>query len=417
MFALVDCNNFYVSCERAFNPGLKNKPVVVLSNNDGCVVSRSNEAKALDIDMAAPYFKIQKEYEACGGIACSSNYQLYGDMSARVMHILRETGARFEAYSIDEAFLEFGRDDPAQLTQLAHEVRDSIHQWTGIPVAFGLAPTKTLAKLANHVAKKNTGVFEIRTEDQRLQVLRKTELCDIWGIGRRLSRRLAHEGLTNAYDLACWDPRQARKVMGVVGERLLRELNGQPCLAISDLAPRQNILSSRSFGKLTSKKEDLAEAMACYSVRACEKLRRQNSLALGVYAFISTPRHGPQPFHEGLSYTLPAPTQDSAQIIKITHKLLDRIFQPGLKYQKCGVMLLNLVQVGEEQLSLLAPAPDPRQARLMATLDHINHRDGRNTIFYGAQGIERKHTWAMRCGRRSPRYTTQWSELPKVYAR
>ena len=273
MFALVDCNNFYASCERAFNPKYENKPIVVLSNNDGCVVTRSQEAKDMGIAMGAPYFKIQREYEKRGGIALSSNYQLYGDMSARVMHILRGTGAQFEAYSIDEAFLNFERDDPKHLPKLAEEIRQSILQWTGLPVALGLGPTKTLAKLANHVAKKKTrtGVYQIDTEAQRIAVLQKTELTDVWGIGRRLSKRLSEEGLETAYDLACWDPRKARQLMGVVGERLLRELNGQPCLAIADLAPRKNILSSRSFGTLTESKADLAEALASYSVRACEK--------------------------------------------------------------------------------------------------------------------------------------------------
>ena len=416
IFALVDCNNFYASCERVFNPALRNRPIVVLSNNDGCIVARSKEAKALNIPMAVPFFEHEKLIKKHKVAVFSSNYQLYGDMSQRVMTSLRLFVPDMEVYSIDEAFLRLDRLPHENLYEYCKIIQSKIMQWTGLPVSIGIGPSKVLAKIANHVAKKQTegGVFDIRDKRIRNKILKSLAVGEIWGIASGWAERLVRMGIHKASELRDAHPHIIRKQLSVVGERILRELRGQSCIDLEDIEPRKNIMSSKSFGTLVTEKRPLEEALANYAARACEKLRKQRSRAQAVYVFVRTNeyREADKQYNNGITCTLPVPESDTRIIIAAAKYGLNKIYKPGFRYKKTGVMLLDLIPDSVEQKHLFVKPNRKYRDHLMGIVDGINDRHGPDTLFFGAQGVTRE--WKMRCGLRSPRYTTQWDELLTV---
>lgn len=415
-FALVDCNNFYASCERVFNPALQHKPIVVLSNNDGCIVSRSNEAKALGIPMGAPYHHHKALIEKNGVAVFSSNYQLYGDMSRRVMDSLHLLVHDMEVYSIDEAFLGLDELPQQNLYDMAVDMRSKLYQWTGIPTSFGIAPTKTLAKIANHMAKKHTctGIFDMRDPKVHVEIMRHLPVESLWGISHRWGRKLRTIGIQTALQLRDADPKFIRKHFNVVAERMVQELRGHSCLDLEEMTQKKNILSSKSFGTPLTELRPMEEALANYAARACEKLRAQHSKAQGIYVFVKTnPFQHTQPqYRNGFTQGFDYPTSDTAVIIQESKKILKMIYREGFKYHKCGIMLLDLVGEDFQQGHLFVQPTSSKRDHLMKVLDGINQSLGSNSVFHAAEGTKR--AWKMRCDKRSNRYTTQWKELPIV---
>lgn len=421
LFGLVDVNNFYVSCERAFNPRLANVPVVVLSNNDGCAVARSNEVKALGVKMGAPWFQMKALARQHGIVALSSNYTLYGDMSNRVVSILREFSPDIEVYSIDESFLRV--ETVAHLyggaTAMGQAMRHRIRKWTSLPVCAGFGESKTLAKLANHLAKKNPefdGVCDLTalTDEERRQWMAKIEVGEVWGVGRRIAARLQAMGIRSVLDLASADLKLIRRQFGVVLERTVSELQGTSCLELDDLAdPKQQIMASRSFGEMVEDLAELGEAVAWHIDRAAEKLRDQGSVAGAVYVFIQTNRFrqaDPQ-YNPGVVVPLADVSDDTRALTTAALKGLRHIYRPGYWYKKCGVMLMELTAKQQRQDTLFDDAAArAKSAKLMVAMDAVNSVWGRGTLRTGAAGMSKG--WAMRSENRSPRYTTSWDELP-----
>lgn len=417
-FAILDCNNFYASCERLFNPGLEGKAVVVLSNNDGCVIARSQEAKQLKIQMGTPYFQI-KDFCAYHKVQVfSSNYRLYGDLSRRVMDILMDMGLDVEVYSIDEAFLQFPDSMLAEaIERVCIEIRKKVRKWVGIPTAVGIAPTKTLAKLANDKAKKSPqGIFNLCDPTSRQSVLEASLVEDIWGIGRNNKIKLNSKGIYTAKQFSDQDPLFIRKLMGVVGERMLWELRGLSCLPLdNEPVPKQSITCSRSFGKKIACIEELSEALSTFVNTACIKLREQSSFAQGLCIFLESAidpktQRGRYYSHGG---KLPYPTQDTSIVIGQAKHYLQKIYQKKEIYRKCGVILLDLIS--EEQI-----VPDLfrenffKRTHLMDTLDVINARFGKNAVFFAAMGTQ--CGWRGRSDKASKYCTTNWHGLPIVKA-
>lgn len=420
LVALVDCNNFYVSCERLFRPELQERPVVVLSNNDGCIIARSNEAKALGIDMAVPYFKNKELLRRHKVEVFSSNYALYGDLSARVMTILQEMESKVEVYSIDEAFISLpvsaGFDEEAY----AEKVQEKILKCVGISVSIGIGPTKTLAKIANRIAKKDPvhgGVFRFSSGSRGDKLLAQTGVRDIWGIGRRSTEKLQRYGIINALQLKNADPKWLRKQLTVTGARTALELNGVSCIKL-DHAPasRKSVLSSRSFKKPVTSLADLKEAVATYTAIASAKLRSQHLVAGAIQVFISTNRFDKRhPYYaNSKTITLPEAGAHTPTFISKATKALAAIYRKDLAYQKAGVMLIDLCDENCRQQNLFAGTRS-EAANLMTALDSINQRWGRNTLQYAAEGINKP--WSMRQDFKSPAYTTSWSELPLAHCR
>lgn len=415
--ALVDCNNFYASCERVFQPALRGKPVVVLSNNDGCVIARSNEAKALGIEMGAPWHLNREKFSGADVVVKSSNYTLYGDMSARVMKTLLSFSPVLEIYSIDEAFLGLeGFDD--RLEDHARTLRATVLQWTGIPVSVGIAPTKTLAKVANRLAKKDPasgGVRVLMAAIDQERALAQLELTDLWGVARRLSGRLTAQGVTTPLALRNADPKQIRQTFGVVGERIVRELRGESCIDIEEVAPnRKSLIASRSFGRPVETLTEMQEAVAAYASRAAEKMRRQNLATANLIVFVETNpfRKQDRQYRASRSAQLPIATADTGRLVAAALGALVAIWREGYKYKKAGVMLLDLAPANALQGSLFAtPDSTASQARMRA-LDVINRRYGRGTLIIGAAGV--KSAWRLRRAHVSKNYTTSWSELLTV---
>ena len=424
--ALVDCNNFFCSCERVFNPALQGKPVVVLSNNDGCIISRSEEAKALGIPMGAPLHEQQEVIRKHDVQVFSSNYTLYGDMSARVMSILREEVPAIEVYSIDEAFLALPSnfDEP-----MARKLRAKVLQWTGIPVCIGIASTKLLAKLANRHAKKNKlltgGVFDLSHYWDPDGILADTPTEGLWGVGKNLALRLSKMGIRSALDFQHADPAAIRKSMGVVGERMLRELNGIACLELEEVPPdRKGVMASRSFGSPVESLEELEEALANHVARASEKIRRFGLLATGMEVFLQTNRFNrnePQ-YSRGTRVTLDRPTHSTADLMSAARGLLHRIYRAGYRYKKTGIQLTDLVHEEEYQPSLFDQI-NPGKIDVDKIVDEINRRlgDRKNPVVTRAsQGTERasggSKGWMMKAERHSPHYTTDWNQLPEARA-
>lgn len=416
VFALIDCNNFYASCERVFNPKLTHRPLVVLSNNDGCVIARSNEAKALGIPMGAPYHQNKQMMRRNGVAVFSSNYQLYGDMSHRVMASLRMMAPDMEVYSIDEAFFRMDGFRAVSLFSMATDIRSKIKQWTGIPTSIGIAPTKTLAKIANHVAKKRTdeGVFDMCGQELQADIMSDWPVEEIWGISRGWTKKLRAQGIYTALQLRGADPKRIKQLLSVVGERIVYELRGVSCLDLEEMVPKKSIMSSKSFGRPITKLEEVEEALSSYAAAACQKLRRQKSRAQGIYVFLNTnqfKQDEPQ-YSKGVTTGFEYPTSDTALIIKTAKMLLKKLYLKGYKYKKCGIMLLELVPENDQQNHLFVNPNAAKSQKLMAVMDSLNQSMGHDTVFHAAQGVKRD--WNVRCEFRSPRYTTKWAELPQV---
>lgn len=415
--ALVDCNNFYVSCERVFQPQLRGKPVVVLSNNDGCVIARSNEAKALGIAMGEPWHLCRKRVATDGVIVRSSNYTLYGDMSARVMRILAGFTPELEIYSIDEAFLSlagFG----SRLAEHAAQLRNTVLRWTGIPVSVGIASTKTLAKVANRRAKKDPatgGVFALLDKAAIDAQLAGMELTDLWGVAGRLASRLKKLGIADAIALKNSEPRFIRERFNVVLERLVHELRGTPCIALEETSPdRKSIMASRSFGRPVRSREELAEAVATYTTRAAEKMRSQGLATRRLMVFAHTNSFKPEEpqYHAVQPVTLPVATADTGKLIAAAERGLAAIWRPGFSYKKAGVVFLDLLPAANAQPGLFDAPDSPRAQARMRAIDTLNRRFGRDTVTFAAAG--RRRAWKLRNEFLSPRYTTSWDELLAV---
>lgn len=419
VFALVDCNNFYASCERLFRPELEGRPVVVLSNNDGCIIARSNEAKALGIPMGAPFFKNRSIIEKNRVEVFSSNYPLYGDLSQRVMAILQQMEPEVEIYSIDEAFICLPTKKGADLTAHGRNLRNKIKQYVGIPVSIGIAPTKTLAKVANRIAKKypeHRGVFDLASCDDTDSLLSGIEVSDIWGIGRRNREKLNRQGIVTALHLKNSDDEWIRKHLSVVGLRTVMELRGTPCIPLDHQpVPRKSVVCSRSFRRPVLSLTDLGEAVSSYVSVAAEKLRNEGLIAANLHVFIRTSRHRKNlAQHAGtLMVTLAQPTASTPVLIRSALQGLKKIYKENFAYQKAGVMLTELTAAGMVQRNLFRPSPKNNGA-VMDALDTINSRWGRNTLQYASSGIVKQ--WRMAQERKSPAYTTSWQELPLVKA-
>jgi DNA polymerase V len=406
MIVLADCNNFFVSCEKVFNPRLEGAPVVVLSSNDGCVVSRSNEAKKLGIKMGDPYFQI-KEFCTRHGVAVfSSNFMLYQDLSRRVMEILTAAQPNIQIYSVDEAFLEYPENEG--IVSICKVLRKQVNDWVGIPISLGIAPTKTLAKVAGNLAKKSdSGVFDIRDPEVQREVLAKYAIGEVWGIGSRLAKVLKEMGIHNALDFREMDPPIVRKKMGVIGERLLWELRGLSCNHLEERKPKKSITVSRSFGAVITDQETLAEALATFAAAASEKLRKQGSKAAELSIFL-----GDGAEIESSEESFYQPTSDTSQIIAMAKLLLARIFTPTKRYKKCGVLLAGLILEDAAPSDLFAPKTNPKRKALMNTIDTLNGRFGKNRLFFAAAGVN--PTWGPRKDELSSHNTTEWDALPVV---
>lgn len=415
LFALIDCNNFFVSCERAFNPRLLRKPVVVLSNNDGCVIARSEEAKSLGIPMGHPFYKIKNLCSYENVAVFSSNFELYGDMSNRIMCILANMCPDMEVYSIDEAFLKLNKLYLPDIAAFIETIKKRILQWTGIPVSIGVAPTKTLAKVATEIAKRQ-GKPVILSKENTRAVLENFPVEDIWGIGRRWKSKLKDMGITKAIHLREMDITFARRCFSVVGERIVLELRGVSCLDLTETQqPRKSLISSRSFGRAVTTFDEMAEAVSCHVAKAATRLRSQNSQAQCLTVQIGTSLHHPHEAYYGGSQTmmLPFPTFDTRTLIMAAKKVLKSLFKPGENYRKAGIILSSLSPQKLAEVTLFPlPSPDAHVRPLLKAIDGINQKWGNDIIVYGAQGLER--TWQTKPSHRSPRYTTCFQELLKV---
>jgi DNA polymerase V len=420
MFALVDCNNFYASCERVFNPAITRRPVVVLSNNDGCVIARSNEAKALGLKMGDPYFKVKPLLERHGVAVFSSNYTLYGDMSHRVMRTLERFAPEVEIYSIDEAFLNLAGFPADQLAAHAADIRRTVKQWTGIPVSVGIGPTKTLAKAANFLAKKTpdaAGVWRIVTEADRLEALARLPIGEVWGIGHRWATRLEAMGIRTALEFSQQPEAWIRRQCNVIAARTAAELNGTPCLPL-ELAPppKKGLVVSRMFGQKLNAFEPIKQALVAYVTRAGEKLRRDQLAACHLSVFLhNSPYATQERYVSGATdVQLAYPTSDTGELIAAAVAGLRRIYRPGPHYSKCGVMLAELCPADAGQADLFDARDTTRRRQLMATLDAINRRMGRDTVFYAGSGIRRD--WQATATMKSQHFTTDWQQLLRIKA-
>ena len=415
-FALIDCNNFYVSCERVFDPSLINKPVVVLSNNDGCIISRSNEAKLLNIPMGAPLHLYKNIINSNKVKVYSSNYPLYGDMSNRVMTSLMELNSELEIYSIDEAFLKINEQDHSNIEHDILRMRKNILTWTGIPVSIGLGPTKTLAKIANSIAKKNqSGVFNLDTEDKQIRILKNINVEEIWGISRRWGSKLRMIGIGTALELRNVSANRIRQYLGVVVQRIVYELRGISCLDLDKILPKKNIMCSRSFGNPLNSKATIKDFITEYSIRAAEKARQQNSRAQGIYIFLRTNRFKKEKqYNSGIMFGLNFPCCDTSVIIKLALKAIDQIYQPGYSYHKAGIMMLDLIPSDIHQKDLFQNTNYSLSDERMKVIDFLNKKFGSGIITHGKVRSKDKNKWKSRSFYLSPRYTTQWDELPHV---
>lgn len=419
MIALVDVNNFYTACEAVFRPELRERPVIVLSNNDGCVISRNPLAKRIGIKMAEPFFKIREAIARYNVQVFSSNYVLYGDMSRRVMTILEEFCPAVDQYSIDEAFVSLsGMARVASLETLGHEMRNRILQYTSLTVGVGIAPTKTLAKLANYAAKKYPkmgGVVDLSSPERQRRLMAKTPVEEVWGVGRRLSSRLQEMGIKTVLQLAECDMWFIRKNFSVVLERTVRELRGEPCLAFEEFVPaKQEIISSRSFGDRVTEYEPMREAVCAWAARAAEKLRVERQYCRYVSTFVKNSPHdaAERYYSNSAGVRLQTPTQDTRDIIAAAVRALDAVWKPGPRYVKVGVMLGDFFSQGVAQLNLFdSCGPRANSEKLMETIDTIN-RKGRGTLWFAGQGTGEQ--WAMRRDFLSPCYTTRFTDLPWV---
>lgn len=415
-FALIDCNNFYVSCERVFRPDLKTKPVVVLSNNDGCIVARSNEVKTLGIPMGEPIFRCRNLIEKHKVTVFSSNYELYGDMSDRVMNLLDEWFPAVEVYSIDEAFLDVTSLRGANWEELGTRLKKNLKKWTGLPVSIGFGPTKTLAKLANSIAKKTTGVYSIEKEEARIELLKRTELSEIWGIGSRYCRMLNLNGISNAFELSLARDSWVLEKMTIMGLRLVHELRGKACFRLEEVPPvRKSMMHSRSFSQPVQTYPAMRTAIAVYASALAKKLRKHKLVARHFRVFVSQPRWAEKlpRLTWAASMSLPSATSDTPTISRTCISLLDQIFEENIPYRKAGIMVVELESESANQLSLWhQEEPSEAKRKLMSLVDEINAQHGNNTMMFGNELGPRP--WAMRQEHLSPRYTTCWEDILKI---
>lgn len=418
MYALCDGNNFFVSCERVFNSSLDGKPVIVLSNNDGCVIARSYEAKALGIKMGANFFEIEELVKRHNVQVFSTNFVLYADMSMRMKGLLSRFSPELENYSIDEAFLDFSGFNEHTLRDHCLEMAHTVKQGIGIPISVGIAPTKTLAKVANRFAKKYAGykdVCFIDSDEKRIKALQKTEIADVWGIGRKHTRRLSIMGVKTAYDFTQLNRSWVRKHMTVIGERTWLELLGEPCIEMESVAPdKQSIMISRGFGKMTEDLSVIKEAAANYACMAAAKLRKQKSCAKSLLVFVETNffREDLPQNNQHIIMNMPVATDSNMEIIKYVSEGLERIFRPGYKYKKTGVMLMDICSRDAVQGNIWDTIDREKHKRLMEVLDRTNDRYGRNTLKLATLGDGKQ--WKIKQEHLSPCYTTRMSDFPKT---
>jgi DNA polymerase V len=414
MFALIDCNNFYASCERLFRPELIGKPIVVLSNNDGCVIARSNEAKAVGIPMGAPAFEYEAIFNQHQVHVFSANFPLYGDMSQRVMSILGEYTPDIEIYSIDEAFLKLKGFERFDLQEYGKDMQRRVTQWTGIPVSVGIAPTKALAKVANRIAKKfpkeTQSAYLINTEEKRIKALKWLQIEDVWGIGRQHAKRLRAVGVQTAYDFTQLHDSWVQQHMSIVGLRLKRDLQGTPTLDLELLQPKKNIATTRSFERNYSKIEELEERVATFAVSCAEKLRKQKSCCNTIMVFIHTNGHRkdlPQ-YSRNIVVKLPFPTNSAIELAKFAKQALHYIFKEGYHYKKAGVLVMDFTPQDKTQLRLFDNS-NQQHVPLMMAMDKINTMYGQQKVRLAAQDIKR--VWKMKQEKLSPRYTTNLNDI------
>ena len=418
MFALVDCNNFYASCERVFDPRLERRPIVVLSNNDGCVIARSNEAKALGIAMGEPAFKKEDVYAKHNVAVFSSNFALYGDMSQRVMRTLAQHSAAMEIYSIDEAFLDCSGLTADGLDRFGSQLRKTVKQWTGIPVSIGLAPTKTLAKVANHIAKRlpdNSGVCVLNKEETIEYCLKKLPVEKLWGVGRKYALFLRSWGINTAWDLRRMPEGWVKDNMTVVGLRLQKELKGEPCIPLENQPQKKKeICTSRSFGTMVTELDELQQAVSMYATRCAEKLRTQNSCTNLVEVFVHTNPFRPDlPQYKNVRFVrLPVASNSTLSIVQAALRGLRSIYRAGYQYKKAGVIVSGLVPSNTIQYNLFHSTDEDRHMRLMNAMDTVNDREGRDILRVAEQGFDRR--WTLRQERLSPCYTTRWADFMTI---
>jgi len=415
-FALVDCNNFYASCERVFNPKLENEPIVILSNNDGCIVSRSNEAKELKIPMGAPYFKYKELMNKNGVHVFSSNYPFYGDMSKRVMESLRTLLPNLEIYSIDEAFVDLSQYEESNLVVICEGIKEKVKQWTGIPISIGIGHTKTLAKVANLIAKKKKedNICDLRKTAEIEEELAILDVEDIWGIASGWGLRLKSIGINTGYDLMKANPQYIRQKISVVGQRIVMELNGYPCIDTERVQKRKSIISSKSFGYKVTEIQEIKEAISTYAARACEKLRDQKSRVQVISVYLGTSNFEEEDNRYAKSKTkiLNTPTSSTSKVINEANKIIEEIYLKGYRYQKTGITLLNLINEDYVQENLYEEIFSEGKEKIMAVVDQVNMQYGSNTVFYASQGT--KKNWRVKSDNRSKKYTTSLKELPLI---
>jgi len=417
MFALVDCNNFYASCERVFNPDLRNKPVAILSNNDGCVIARSDEAKAIGLPMGAPAFKYKQFFKEHQVQVLSSNYPLYGDMSTRVMSILQQFTPDVEVYSIDEAFLQFKGFDNYDLSLYGDKIRRRILKWTGIPTSVGIAPTKALSKVANKIARKfpeqTNGVFVIDTDKKRIKALKWIKIEDVWGIGRRLQKRLKIKGIHTAYDFIQLPDEWIRKNFSINEWRLKKELEGIPTLELETPKTKKSIATTRSFETTFSDLDNIKERISTFATSCAEKLRKQSSSCHMIIVLLSSDRHKKdlQQHRTSINVILSYPTNSSLTISNAAIHAVTSIFKKGIKYKRAGVIVTGLVPTNNHQLNLFLNE-NPKHKSLMSVFDNLNTKFGDYKIKIANQDLKR--TWKMHQEHLSPRYTTNINEILKV---
>jgi len=419
VFALVDCNNFYVSCERVFNPKLAGKPVIILSNNDGCAIARSDEAKALGIKMGVPVFQILNIIKAHKVHVYSSNYALYGDMSQRVMQTLTQFTPDIEIYSIDESFLDLSGFSSHNRTEYGRKIKYAVEKWTGIPVSIGIAETKTLAKIANRVAKKSkksNGVLDLTASPFQDKALELIDVEDVWGIGRSYSRFLKENGINNALQLRDANDQLIKKRMGIVGTRLLHELRGLSCFPLERCPPpKKGITVSRSFKQTIETLDELLEAVAAYVSTGAEKLRKEHSVAGVLMVFLMTNRFNKERYYYNMTtIRLPVSTSDTSELIQYAHGGLIEIYKKGYLYKKAGVMFRDLVSETQVQTNFLDSIDRIHSNRIMQALDNINVKMGPSTLKYAAVGLRGNKKWQTVFDHRSQSYTTNWNQLLEV---
>lgn len=418
MYALVDCNNFYASCERVFRPNLRLQPIVVLSNNDGCVIARSNEAKAIGIPMGAPAFQFQALFKKHKVHVFSSNYALYGDMSHRVMSLLSNFTPDIEIYSIDEAFLQFKGFEHLHLQTYAENIKKQVDKGTGIPISIGIAPTKVLSKIANRIAKKfpdkTKGVYLIDTDEKRIKALKWLEVDAIWGIGRKHSKRLKFHHINTAYDFVNLPDEWIKKHLSVVGLRLKYELQGIPALTLETIQPKKTIATTRSFDKMYADFDSIKERVNTFASSCAAKLRKQKSCCHALMVFLHTNGHRkdlPQ-YSKNIIVKMPYPTNSSIDLMKLAVEGLEKIYKTGYQYKKAGVIVMDIRPENTKQFSLFNNE-NPKHQAIMKTIDQLNNSIGQNKVKFASQDLGR--TWKMNQEKLSPRYTTKLNEIITVY--